>query len=126
MPLPPPFQHAVGPRRPPPPTSWSVNVLTSCRKSAALFMRGQAKPSPVKKGSTNSRGPWNTSWPEEMTHTSSNRSNVSGCGCSSATSMVDCGRGRGRAGGEVRVGGLPGPVQLAERREGQKAGGAQV
>jgi hypothetical protein len=48
-------------------TSWSVKVSTSCRKSAVPFMRGQAKPRPWKKGSTNSAGPWNTSLPLEMT-----------------------------------------------------------
>ena len=49
------------PPRPAPVTFWSATVTTSCTKSATPLCGGQAKPSPSKKRSTRSGGPWYTS-----------------------------------------------------------------
>ena len=51
--------------QPHPPTRCSPKLVTSCRKSPVPLPRGQVKPTPWKKGSTASRGPWNTKRPPD-------------------------------------------------------------
>ena len=46
-------------------TRWSFLEVTSCRKSAMPLRSGSRKPRPLKKGSTSSRGPWNTTCPAQ-------------------------------------------------------------
>lgn len=67
---------------------WMINVCTSCKKSAIPFLSGHRNPQDSKNWRMNSRGPWYTICPSDMSTTSSNNSKVSGAGCSNDMKTV--------------------------------------